>query len=228
MIVNKKIFFTGLFMLALFFGVLVLLFMPLIKGQNSMQYLDSLYNSISKGSAYYIPKVKEEVQTLNGREVSFALPSESESQANEMRMLFEKAGAQVTMDGAELKVTGDLGRIMTDCLDDADAMYYNDGAKVSGKYGYDERRVLFNWAHAIELAGHELKGQKKFEEAKILESVLEKGVQASYNYYQVEPQSIRERLGMVIASLIFYVIYTLWYGFAIMFLFEGWGMQLEH
>jgi hypothetical protein len=24
------------------------------------------------------------------------------------------------------------------------------------------------------------------------------------------------------------VAYTLWYGFAIMFMFEGWGMQLEH
>ncbi len=35
-------------------------------------------------------------------------------------------------------------------------------------------------------------------------------------------------LGIVIFSLIFYVVYTLWYGFAIMFMFEGWGMRLEH
>jgi hypothetical protein len=33
---------------------------------------------------------------------------------------------------------------------------------------------------------------------------------------------------VVIFSLIFYVVYTLWYGFAIMFLFEGWGLQLEN
>jgi hypothetical protein len=37
-----------------------------------------------------------------------------------------------------------------------------------------------------------------------------------------------DRLGVVVFSLVFYVIYTLWYGFAIMFIFEGWGMQLEH
>jgi hypothetical protein len=24
-------------------------------------------------------------------------------------------------------------------------------------------------------------------------------------------------------SLVFYVVYTLWYGFAIMYMFEGWG-----
>lgn len=228
MIVNKKIFFKGFFMLALFIGVLVLLFMPLINGQNSMQYLDSLYNSISKGSAYYIPKVKEEAQILNGRTVSLSLPYDHEDQAQKTKILFERAGAQAAFEGGALTVTGDLGAMMTGCLEDADAMYYNDGAKVSGKYGYNERRVLYNWAHAIELTVHELKGQKKFEEAKILETALEKGVQASYNYYQVEPQSIRERLGVVIASLVFYVIYTLWYGFAIMYLFEGWGMQLEH
>ena len=44
----------------------------------------------------------------------------------------------------------------------------------------------------------------------------------------MEPQSIMDRLGVVIFSLVFYVIYTLWYGFAILFMFEGWGMKLEH
>jgi len=29
-------------------------------------------------------------------------------------------------------------------------------------------------------------------------------------------------------SLVFYVVYTLWYGFGIMFMFEGSGMKLEH
>jgi hypothetical protein len=28
-------------------------------------------------------------------------------------------------------------------------MYRNDGEKVSGKYGYDEKRVLFNWWKAF-------------------------------------------------------------------------------
>jgi hypothetical protein len=27
---------------------------------------------------------------------------------------------------------------------------------------------------------------------------------------------------------VFYVFYTLWFGFSIMWLFEGWGMRLEH
>jgi len=228
MIVNKKTFIRGLIMLALFMGVLISLFMPLFNGQNSMQYLDSLYNSISKASAYYIPDVQSEAEKLNGRTVSMSLPYDNTEQVLQTRMLFEKTGVQVSEEDGRLNIEGDLGRMMAGCLEDADAMYYNDGETVSGKYGYDERRVLYNWAHVIELAVHDLKDQKKFEEAKILDLALEKGVRASYNYYQVEPQSIRERLWVVITSLLFYVIYTLWYGFAIMYLFEGWGMQLDH
>ena len=33
---------------------------------------------------------------------------------------------------------------------------------------------------------------------------------------------------MLIASLAFYVIYTMWYGFGLLFLFEGAGIKLEH
>ena len=29
-------------------------------------------------------------------------------------------------------------------------------------------------------------------------------------------------------ALVFYVVYTLWFGFGIMYTFEGLGMQMEH
>jgi len=59
MIAYKKEFFGGLAMLVAFTVVLIIMFSPVFKGQNGLEYLDALYNSISKGSAYYIPKVKE-------------------------------------------------------------------------------------------------------------------------------------------------------------------------
>jgi hypothetical protein len=75
---------------------------------------------------------------------------------------------------------------------------------------------------------NDLKAQKKFKEAKEVSVVIKKAVELSYNYYQVEPEKIGDKIGVVLFSLVFYVIYTLWYGFAIMFMFEGWGMRLEH
>ncbi|MBL7204445.1 MAG: hypothetical protein ISS63_08935 [Desulfobacteraceae bacterium] len=228
MIAHKKEFFGGFGLLVAFFVVLVIMFSPVFKGQNGLEYLDSLYNSISKGSAYYIPKVKEETDNFMGNSIEVILKLSSEKQAQQTALLFRKGDAMANASGAQLKVAGNLGKILGNCLSDADNMYMNQGEKVSSKYGYNEKRVLFNWWNALNAMDKALKGQKKFKEAKTVALVKKKAVETAYNYYKIQPQKISDRLGIVIFSLIFYVVYTLWYGFAIMFMFEGWGMRLEH
>ncbi|MBC8199141.1 MAG: hypothetical protein H8E80_03725 [Desulfobacteraceae bacterium] len=228
MIAHKKEFFGGFAMLCGFVVVLVLIFSPIFKGKNGLEYLDFLYNSISKGSAYYIHKVKEETDKFIGNNVTMSLKMADEKQAQQTAMLFTEGGATADVSGAQLNVSGDLGKILANCLVDADLMYYNDGAKVSGKYGYNERQVLYNWWKALKAADKDLKKQKLFKEAKTVASVIKKTIETSYNYYKIEPQKIGDKVGIVIFSLIFYVGYTLWYGFAILFMFEGWGLKLEH
>ena len=228
MIAHKKTFNIGLIMMVAFTVVLVIFFMPVFNGQNGLNYLDSLYNSISKGSAYYIPKLKEEVQPFDGKPVDVNLTMKSAEQAQQTVLLFQKTGATAAASGEKLKVSGDMGKMLTGALEDSDAMYYNEGQKVADKYGFEERQVLFNWWSAINAMEKDLNHQKKFKEAKITATVGKKGVETSYNYYKIEPQKISDKYGVVIFSLIFYVIYTLWYGFGIMYMFEGWGLKLEH
>lgn len=228
MIAHKKEFYGGFGMIIAFAVVLVIMFSPIFKGHNALEYLDSLYNSISKGSAYYIPKVKEGSDSFIGTEVSTTLKMADRDQAEQIALLFKLSGARAVVKECQLKVTGDLGKILGSSLADADAMYHNNGQKVSERYGYSERRVLFNWWTAFKEMDKAMKNQKKFKEAKIISLVVNKAVESSYNYYEIEPQNIGDRFGVVIFSLIFYVAYTLWYGFAIMFMFEGWGLRLGH
>lgn len=228
MIEHKKEFYSGFGMIMGFLIVLVIFFSPIFKGQNGLDYLDNLYNSISKGSAYYIPKVKKESNKFQGNPVSVTLVMADKKKAEQTAQLFKVGGAETIVLGNQLKVMGDLGKILENCLADADAMYKNDGQKVSGKYGYEEKRVLYNWWKALKEMEKDLKKQKKFKEAKIAALVVKKAVESSYNYYNIESQKIGDRWGIVLFSLVFYVVYTLWYGFAIMFMFEGLGMKLEH
>ena len=228
MIANKKEFYGGFGLLVVFFVILFIIFSPVFNGQNGMEYLDDLYNSISKGSAYYIPKVKKETDTFVGNTVNMTLKMHDEKQAQQTALLFTEAGATAEVSGAQLDVSGDLGNMLANCLTDSDSMYNNDGATVSGKYGYNERQVLYNWWTALKAADKDLKTQKLFAEAKTVASVIKKTVETSYNYYTIEPQKITDRLGIVIFSLVFYVAYTLWYGFSILFMFEGWGLKLGH
>jgi hypothetical protein len=228
MMENKKKMYGGFGLLIGFVVVLIIIFSPVFKGQNGLEYLDDLYNSISKGSAYYIPKVKAETDTFSGRSVTATIEVKDESQTQQTAALFMKSGALVNISGTRLKIEGDLGKILANCLADAGLMYMNDGQAISSKYGYNERQALFNWWQALTAMDKVLKKQKQFQEAKTVDLVIKKAVETSYNYYQIEPQKISDRAFIVFFSLVFYVIYTLWYGFAVMFLFEGWGLKLEH
>jgi len=228
MILRKKEFFGGLGLIIGFVIILIIFFLPLYHGMNGLDYLDNLYNSISKGSAYYIPKVKEACEPLQGKEVKVSLKMADARTAEQTALLFRAARAEALLSGSELKVRGDLGQILESSLDDADAMYHNEGEKVKTKYGYEERRVLYNWWLAFHEMDRDLKRQKEFKAAAVVSVVVKKGIESSYNYYQIEPQKIGDKFGTVIFSLAFYVIYTLWYGFAILFMFEGWGLQLGH
>ncbi len=228
MIKNKKIFYSGFGLLVSFFIVLVLMFSPICKGQNGLEYLDDLYNSISKGSAYFIPKLQKDIEPLKGKIVAFTMKMDNVEQASQTAMLINKNGANVQVSGSMVKVKGDLGKILDNCLKDADLMYFNQGTKIVEKYGYHEKQVLYNWWVASSLMDKALKKQKLFKEAKVVSIVQKKGLETSYNYYEIESQKISAKWGIVLFSLVFYVVYTLWYGFAIMFLFEGWGLQFDH
>jgi hypothetical protein len=227
--ISKKEFFGGLAMLACFFAVLIIVFLPLFNGKNGLNYLDDLFNSISKGSAYYIPGISQDIQkTQVGKSISVNLSYNNETQAMESVLLFQKAGAAAEVQGNTIKASGDFGGILGACLEDADTLFGNDGEKLRAKYGLEGRRVLFNWWTTLKAMEKALNKQEKFAEGKVVYTVLTRAVECSYNYYQVVPERITDRMGTVSFALIFYVIYTLWYGYAILFIFEGWGLQISH
>jgi hypothetical protein len=225
---QKSEFFLGLGLMIGFVVVLIFFFMPLFNGNNGLDYLDNLYNSISKGSAYYIPAIKEDVEKFKNNVVSANLQMTAEEEAVQTAKLFKAGGATVDVTGRDLKVRGDLAMILGNALADADAMYWNKGAALSTKYGYRERKAVYNWWKGLEEMQKSLNKDKKFKEAKIISLVQKKAVETAYNYYTIEPQKIGDRWGTVVFSLVFYVVYTLWYGFAILFMFEGWGLKFGH
>ena len=74
----------------------------------------------------------------------------------------------------------------------------------------------------------DLNKQEKFKEAKSSRDVQTKVVEPAYNYYGVKAIPMSSMVWVSLAALVGYVLYTIWYGFAILFLFEGWGLKLSH
>lgn len=229
MIANQKEFYSGMGMMAGFLIVLVLIFLPIYEGHNGLNYLDNLFNSISKGSAYYIPKVQKDVtQSLSGKRLDLDVAFENADMANQCQPLFVAGGATAEVEGANLKVSGDLGQIMDNCLADADALFHNKSDVLEKKYAAKAKQALYNWWISLKAIQKSLDKNEQFKESKVVYTVMTKAVECAYNYEGVTPQSMTSRWGVVVFALVFYVVYTLWYGYAIMFMFEGWGLKISH
>ena len=228
MIANKKQFNLGLGLLAAFFAVLIVMFQPLFDGRNAMSYLDDLYNSISKGSAYYIDDMRKEAAVAKGENFDLKLTYPSAEEAAQSAKMMAVTGFTAAADGAVVTVSGSLYEAMFASLADADLMYDNDGAALQAKYGLEPRRAMYNWWTTYNLLDKELKAIESFAVAKAAGAIQKKAIEASYNYYEIEPINIMDKLWTVIFSLVFYVFYTMWFGFSILFVFEGWGLKLSH
>jgi hypothetical protein len=229
MIHDKRQFAIGVALMAVFLAGLALVFRPMFDGgKNALDYLDGVFNSTSKASAYYIPAARERARKLGTVPVALTIKAKGEEQARRTEALLRAAGATVTAEGARLSVSGDLGRILGEALADADAMFRNDGAGVSGKYGFDERRVLLVWHGALGEAVKELNRQEKFKEAAVVRDAITKAIEPAYNYYGVTAVAMKDMIWIALAALLGYVVYTVWYGYAILYLFEGWGLKLGH
>jgi len=216
----------GIALLVSFIIVLVIFFMPLFEGKNGLDYLDNLYNSISKGSAYYIPKVKHLVEDHGSEVVTLNLKMADGATARAVEPLLATTGVTTSIEANNLMVNGDLATIFHACLTDTDAAYHNRGEELEQKYGAGARATLFGWWNVLGAMEKDLKRQKLFKAADLTHTVQAKTVECAYNYYGIEPQNIKERWAIVLFSLVFYVIYTVWYGYAIMFIFEGLGFEL--
>ena len=223
----------GFILIASFFAVLVAIFMPLFPGVhgdkvNGLDYLDNFFNQLSKGSAYYIDQQLEKVKKVAGQEFATSMKMKTPEEAAVTAKLFTVNGFAAKVEDVKVAVKGDFGAMLTVMLKDADLMYNNDGAAIAAKYGIDERLALNAWYLALTAMEKDLTKTKQFDQAKLVKNCMTKAIEPAYNYYKVEAKSVKAEMFMLIAALAFYVIYTMWYGFGLLFLFEGMGIKLEH
>jgi hypothetical protein len=226
-IAHKGEFTRGIILSISFLVVLAIIYSPVFKGKNGLEAADELFNSIAKGSTYYIPSVMQKNEAFLGKDFKVTIAMNNADMAEKTALLFSTAGALVDQSGAELTIRGDLGKVLGAALQDADNMFNNRGDALADKYGYDPKEAMYNWWSAFKLADKALKKQKMFKEAKFVSEVQTKAVETGYNFYGIAPEPVSKRAGILSFSLVFYVVYTLWWGFAIFYLFEGWGLRME-
>ncbi len=237
----------GIVMFLSFVTVLILIFSPLftVGGQkvNALVWADETFNMLSKGSSYFIPKVAKSSEKFMGQTFSVTLkmskaddtkPAQGEERANRSAALFtvNEGIGKAEVKGAELKIEGDLGKMLAAALRDSETMYRNEGEKIKALYATamktdDIKQMFRQWYNVLDRMNKQFVKEKKAAEAKICSDVMKKAVEAGYNYYGVEPVKVKDKLGIMTFLLVFYVAYTLWWGFSIFYIFEGIGLSMS-
>lgn len=220
--------FVGLLLGVSFFVVLALFFAPIFKGQSGLKLSDQLFNRLAKGSSYFVPELSSELAKCENQEIAVSVEMESAERAKRANSILSKAVPGTVAEGAVLIVKGNLGQLLGAALQDCKAMYLNNGDELREKYGMDAKDSMLIWNDVLNRMANALQRNKNrhIAESKMVLAVVTKGIEPAYNFYGIQPDSVRHRAGITAFLLVFYLAYTLWWGFGIYFLFEGFGFAM--
>lgn len=224
---NPKMFNMGALFAFTFLGVLFMIFSPVFDGKNGLEFADESFNKLAKGSSYFIPKVSRTVQTIAGKSISASITLDKSEDAANTEKILSLAGVKVSRKDVTLNVEGDIAAVLRSAIKDSDAMYNNDGKAVSERYGMDEKKALKYWWTALSKIEKQMKKEKNIEIAKVISDVNKKAVEPGYNFYGINANKVIDHAGMMSGLLVFYVFYTMWWGFSIFYLFDGVGLTMK-
>jgi hypothetical protein len=226
----------GLVLFVSFFVVFFVMWAPWFgkddtgKGLNAFEAADNLFNSISKGSSYFLDDLREANAAYTGKtdlEMSVDIPGDSMLPL--VRTVLDEHTRMVQVEGQTVYFQGNLVTLVDGIIADSSDLYHNRGTELVMRYGVDEaqvRAIGYAWYLFLKELEDEFNHQGDFHEAKYVKEVISRGVEVGYNFYGIEAEKATSKAGILTFSLVFYVVYTLWWGMAIFYLFEGFGLKM--
>lgn len=195
------------------------------------------------------------IQAVKGKNIELTFPLPNQEAASNALKLFEQIGITAAAEGtlaadetvaAADAATGtseeaasvsrpvpvtitdaDLFLLLNTMTNDAELLYHNDDASIAKQYGMDGRLVVKTWWQIASSMIKPMQRADLIQEAAILHTVQTKAIEASYNFYGITAEKVSDNILMVIAFLLFYVLYTMWYGFSIFEIFDGIGLSMN-
>lgn len=231
----KKPFYIGLLMLVSFIIMAWIMLLPIFPGASgqkltSLQFADEVFNSLSKGSSNFFPEVRESIKSVHGKEVSLAVDLDGRDLASIILQELMKAGVTdaVETDGV-ITFKGNLERILAAATQDSADLFANDGNAISSRYnGASPLQISRGWWHLLQPCVKLLQMQGAVADAKVVDTVVKKAIEPANNFYGISDANAAENILLILGMLTFYVLYAIWYGFAIYNLFDGLGFLGKH
>lgn len=241
---NRKAFSRGLLLLVTFIAVFIVFFMPVFPAQEEggekttgLVFADHLFNTLSKGSSLFLDPEMQARGNINrptadrtqGRSVDLEIAIKDGAMLDLIETLLKGQGFELARSGESgLKLKGELYPLLHTVLADSLSTYHNRSDEVAARHSSpDGKLVMRAWWNLLNAMIKPMQRAGQVDEASAVSTVISKGIEPSYNFYGITPMRVTDNIPLVAAFLIFYVIYTMWYGFAIFELFEGIGLTMK-
>jgi uncharacterized membrane protein YfcA len=225
---DRRKFGLGVAGLASFFAMLTIMLLPVVTGRSVLVWADDFFNQLAKHSAYAIPEGRSQARGFVGTAVDLGIRPREFADAGRLVLLVRSAGieAKALPDG-RVRVTGDLGGLSGAALADADAAFGNETAALEARYRMRPEEVLYGWWVIFDGLTRRFVQEARGAEAEFTRFVSSRVLEPAYNFRGIEAKAIRGNATPLAGLLAFYVLYTLWYGFSIMMLFDGIGIGVD-
>lgn len=247
-VTNKGAFGKGALLLVSFGVVFALIMSPMFKDQNGkdqtgLEFADDFFNKLSKNSSDYFDQVKEAAAKQKGKQLSVVAviakpdpkdePDAAKAQdkankdAQEVAKALQAAGASVEVKDNSLTIKGDLGAMLDFSAAKAQKVFAVVGPDAEKPENQADRKMLKALWKGYGAMIKPLQKELKVGEAKALDIVMKKGIEPAYNFYGIPGEPVSKNVMLLAFLLAFYVVYTMWYGYGIFFLFDGVGLSMK-
>jgi hypothetical protein len=223
---NQKKIWVGGSGLLLFSLILGFWLSPRENHRSGLERVDQLFNQMAKNSTYFIPDALKLAQKFEGTTVDFGVHSRWPGEDARMAQVLQtnRFSAMQLGDG-RVRIKGDLGLMGKSASLDAELLFKDRDSDLRAKYGGNEKEAIYYWWVAFDGLTRRFIQENRSREADFTRFMTTRILEPAYNFAGIETKSIGENVGKVAFFLSFYLLYTLLYGFSILFLFEGLGIQ---
>ena len=194
--------------------------------RSGLERVDQLFNQMAKNSTYFIPDALRLARNFEGTTVDFGIHSRWPGDDARMVQILEanRISAALLGDG-RVRIKGELGRMGESASVDAELLFQARGSDLRSKYGCGEKEAIYYWWVVFDGLTRRFVQANRSSEADFTRFMTTRVLEPAYNFAGIETKSIGENMGRVSLFLGFYVLYTLLYGFSILFVFEGLGIE---
>lgn len=224
---NRTKFTLGLVGLVTFVIALTVCLSPVLDDQTGLQWADGFFNQLSKNSSYFLPKVAEESANYAGKSFRAQVTPRDPVIAEHIERVFAVAGAQTRAHGKTVELAGDLGAVARAIIADAEGMYRGRERELQAAYGFSGREAIYCWWAALDAIYRQFVEEGDVPASNFASMLRTKVCEPAYNFVGIAPRSPSEAGLPLFALLAFYLLYTVWYGFSILYLFEGLGITVQ-